>query len=680
MDPTVYSLKGNLAFDHGLPAAGITVRLYNIGFAGQDTKLGEAKSDGQGNYAFAYQYPQGQTPNVQLRVLDSKNNEVTISSTKFNAQSQETLDLTVPATVQPLAPEFQRLSADMDKRFGGILGLAHAQEDDSRQDLTLVNQSTNWDSRLLALAATAAQQTSATGLGPDALYALYRVGLPTDSQHLALVPQATVQKALAKASQAGIVGLNDQQIAAATKAFGDFATKTRLAMTAPGAVSNFGDLLKAAVPDATAQTAFANLYFSQPTAGADFWKQAADLQLPGKTLDALKLQGKFLYLTFNNAPLAQKLQQDFGSLNNLSQLADKDYYDGATWKTALSAVAGGDGAALQKLIPQVYGGNDAAGRLEAYAADLARRVRFSFPTQVVARLVEKGDLKVDQASAPKVTTFLRAAAPLGFQLGRTPLNAFLKSSAAALPALDAAATQNLKTLHRLFQLTPSHESLQAALKLGFTSAQQIASYGRDEFIDRFGDAFPSLVEGWLVHRKAQQISSVTFNFFALAKQLDTAPPVYGMSASNDDRQNARNAVVQQFPSMANLFGSLDFCDCAECRSVLSPAAYLVDLLEFLRQSAANGAGYTPLDVLVGKDNLVTGRRPDIAALPLTCENANTQLPYIDLVNETLEYYVAHNGLDPGAAYDTGKAASADLAAEPQHVQAAVYNVNLKNAP
>src|SRR5262249_27814073 len=160
---------------------------------------------------------------------------------------------------------------------------------------------------------------------------------------------------------------------------------------------------------------------------------------------------------------------------------------------------------------------------------------------------------------------------------------------------------------------------------------------RDEFIAQFGDAFPSLSEAFLIYAKAQQISSVTFNFFAMAKQLDSTPPVYGLSAAASDRQNAKNAIVQQFPSMASLFGSLDFCQCEECRSVLSPAAYLVDLLEFLRQSTANAAGYTPLDVLVGKDQTVTGRRPDIAALPLTCENTNTQLPYIDLVNEILEY-------------------------------------------
>src|SRR6476661_5068538 len=131
--------------------------------------------------------------------------------------------------------------------------------------------------------------------------------------------------------------------------------------------------------------------------------------------------------------------------------------------------------------------------------------------------------------------------------------------------------------------------------------------------------------------------------------------------------------------MERLFGSVDFCECEECRSVLSPAAYFVDLLEFLRKGASNQAGYTPLDVLVGKDAIVPGRRPDLAALPLTCENTNTALPYIDLVNEILEYYVAHHHLDAAAAYDTGDAAAEDLAAEPQHIIPAVYTGVLDHA-
>src|SRR5207302_9474419 len=114
----------------------------------------------------------------------------------------------------------------------------------------------------------------------------------------------------------------------------------------------------------------------------------------------------------------------------------------------------------------------------------------SFPTRVVVRMVERQDIPRGN-SANTVASLLRAAEPLGYALGRTPVNAFLTGNSHALPALSADEAQALKRLHRLFQVTPSSESLQAAVKLGFNSARDIAAYDRGEFIDQFGAAFPA---------------------------------------------------------------------------------------------------------------------------------------------------------------------------------------------
>lgn len=687
-----YSVQGTLLLDTGSPAAGITVRTYNLGFAGADNKLGETQTDAQGNYSVSYTAAAGAAINLQVRALDPSGKEVTISNAKFNAQQQETLNLVVPASIQPqAATEFDRLSGDVAGSIGGIAALAKAEESATRQDLTLLSQRTNWDARLLGLRAIAVQQAAATGLGQDALYALYRMGMSTDPQELALASATTVQAALTKASKAGVVNLTDQQIAAAAASFQTFATKARLAMTAEGAVSSFGDLLPP--PSAGDTSKFLDLYFSNLSSDGDLWNQAAKLGIPATTLDSLRLQGKFLYLTFNNAALAQKLQRDIGSLNNLSQLADKDYHLPDTWKSVLTGLAGSSGdQALEKLIPPFYTGETTADKLEAYAADLARMVRASFPEFVAARESDRNKLFPSNGSSASVSAFLRAAAPLGYRLGRTPLNAFLKSP--TLPAMNDLAKENLKALHRLWAIAPSFESLQAALSLKFTSARDIASYTEDEFMSKFAAAFPSPEEATLVYRRAQMVSAVTFNFFTMAKQLDATAPVYALSASGTDRQSAKNAIVQQFPTMSSLFGNLDFCQCEDCRSVLSPAAYFVDLLDFLDSSAANpvrpatyvdGTGatksVTPLDVLIGNPQAkIAGRRPDLGALPLTCENTNTAMPYIDLVNEIFEYYIANNNvLDSGAAYDTGSATTADLIAEPQHILPQVYSNNLKQA-
>ena len=86
------------------------------------------------------------------------------------------------------------------------------------------------------------------------------------------------------------------------------------------------------------------------------------------------------------------------------------------------------------------------------------------------------------------------------------------------------------------------------------------------------------------------------------------------------------AIAQRDQSLATLFGSQDYCETDDCTSVLSPAAYLCDLLLWLRNHPQGAQ--TALDVL-------DGRRPDIRHLLLNCPNTDTELPYVDLVNELL---------------------------------------------
>ena len=83
-----------------------------------------------------------------------------------------------------------------------------------------------------------------------------------------------------------------------------------------------------------------------------------------------------------------------------------------------------------------------------------------------------------------------------------------------------------------------------------------------------------------------------------------------------DQDKLDDVISQNRPDYSSLFGSAEFCDCPQCRSVHSPAAYLVDLLQFLGPDIP---GITPLDVLIGNAKKtwadgtpIIGRRPDLA--------------------------------------------------------------------
>jgi hypothetical protein len=694
-----YRVEGRIVFDHGLPAVGVNVRLYNRGFGGAETRLGEVRTDVQGFYAIPYN-PGGQPANIEIRVLNPEGNEVSLSNAKFNVGKQEILNLVAPANIQPLTAEYQRLTADLGKQTGGAR-LGDARENDDRQDLTLLRRTTDWDARLIALAATANKLSADTGIPQDALYALYRAGLPLDKQRLAHVSSVAVGKALGKAKEIGIVSLNDQQTAAAQTAFNNFALSERRTTIAPGALSSFGDLLNQSALTAAERGKFEQLYLAYGATPDELWRKAAENGISQTKIAGLQLQGKLAYLTFNNAALTQKLQQEIDSRDNIAQLVDKGLYRANDWKDRINAMAGGVEEELKKLIPPAYEGATTADRLDAYAADLARKIRLSFPTRVVRRMVANDE--VDLGDRPQGTlaangdlkapvgVFLANAEGIGFEMGRTPLGAFIKQNEQKLfqgitPSQVEATTQGVNRLQRLYQITPSDESFGAMSKLGFNSAYDVAAFSQEKFVTNFGGFFPSEAEARLVYRKAQQVTTVVYNFFTIAKQMESAPPVFALSAPPDVKTAAKNELIKRYPTLESLFGSLDFCECDHCRSVLSPAAYLVDLLQFLDRDEIvwkdflddwkkkhNGKAYDgpdynykkPFDALIEK-------RPDLPHLQLTCENTNTALPYIDLANEILEYYVAHDKLDDKAAYDTGEATTPELLAEPQNILPGAY--------
>jgi hypothetical protein len=702
-------VAGRILFDHGTAAGGIALRLYHRGFGSTEQLLGETHTDAQGFYAIAY--TDGAPAHVEVRAVDGHGREVPLSAPKFNAAKREVLDLVAPAGVRPAMSEYRRLSDALAPHVGPARRLASAREDQGHSDLALLHSATGWDARLVALAAIAEGLGAESEVAPEAMYGLLRMGLPTGAAALARVAVADVEQTLGRAREAGFIGLDGAQGAAATAAFETFARRTRRTAVRPGALSSFADLLDRSGLSEDEKRRFEDVHFAHHGPARDLWAKVRAAGLPADRVDRLRLQGKLAYLTLDNAELTHTLQQDIGSPDDLARLVELDLYQPYQWKTRLNALAGESPEALGRLIPPAYEGADPAARLDAYAADLARKVRTSFPTQVVGRMVANDEVTLSvparrparraAGEAPQVAAaqpevkqavgaFLREAATRGFVLGSTPVDGFVARTdvlAGVDEPLRALTLHNVKRLARLSQVTPGTESLQTLSTLGFDSARDVAAFTESEFAERYGDRFPSVDEARLVVRKARQVTAVAYSVVTAAKQLDAAPAVYALSPVSSERTASVNELIKHYPSLETLLGSTDFCECEHCRSVLSPAAYLVDLLQFVDPDdqqwqmvldqwraghggeAYDGPRYSyrkPFDALVE-------RRPDLPHLPLTCENTQTELPYIDVVNEVLEYFVANSRLDPATVRDTGAAESAELLAEPQYVIREAYD-------
>lgn len=130
---------------------------------------------------------------------------------------------------------------------------------------------------------------------------------------------------------------------------------------------------------------------------------------------------------------------------------------------------------------------------------------------------------------------------------------------------------------------------------------------------------------------------------------------------------------RDFPNIETLFGSTDYCNCEHCASVYSPSAYLLDVLTYLnglKSLKDNGSGYK-----FNVREILKERRPDIENIQLNCSNADTAMPYIDLVNEILENKVA--GVAASNS-DQTTLTSKELLAAPEHLNDAAYR-KLKKA-
>ncbi|SEG85643.1 virulence plasmid A protein [Actinacidiphila yanglinensis] len=698
--PEPLALRGRIYFQDGVHADGLALRLFRRGFAGVLTEAADVTTDGVGDYAFPLDalapgglYEVHAVPDdgaATVRLADS-----------LDGRTREPVNLVAPRDLRPLVPEYDRLVAALTERADlAVTELAKARERGGRQDLGVLHQATGWDSRLLALVAKAervaaepnqqAAQVStegstkqatqvrtggSAGLSAKTLYAMFRAGLPTEPALLARRPPAEATEALKRARDAGIVAFDDGELEASAAAFASFAGSVRMTSRVPGTVSTPAELLDLVDLPGVERAGFERALLDRD--GGSLWDAAAANGVSEQAIRKLRTQGKLAALTLNNAPLVASLQAALGDTDDLGTLvSEHDLHIAENWTERLADVGVPEAAR-----PQL-------------AQEAARRLRIAYPTEVATRLLESGAVPLrhgERDVAAPVAAFLRSAADKGFMLGVTPVHAFLRDNpevSGQLPDDDRTTLDGLRKLVRLHQITPSDAALAAVTEAGFTSARDIAALPQEEFLACHADAFPSELEARLVYSKAQQVHAVTLNFITGVRQLDATPATLATAPRGefaaDALDTAKQGISEAVPTLEKLFGSVDFCACVECRSVLSPAAYLVDLLDFLDIDTDNwaatlaryksthpgvpypGGTDTPYDVL-------TQRRPDLPNLALSCENTHIALPYIDIVNEVLEFWIAGGGrLGPDDVRNTTTETTEELLAEPRFVIEAAY--------
>jgi hypothetical protein len=329
---------------------------------------------------------------------------------------------------------------------------------------------------------------------------------------------------------------------------------------------------------------------------------------------------------------------------------------------------------------------------EEKTVELRDRLFRMAPNHVIHRMTRDREIELDEPVRSGLLAFFEANPELDFRKDSVLKVLNQPESLKYIPeAHREKVVKSLKGYQRLSAVSPKAEALPKLMKVGLDSAYAINEVPLERFIALYSDSLGGENVAGIIHAEAQKRNVLTENTLIALHDVMRSPSVNmihgGQSA--DTRSQLAIALAQQKNIPINfetLFGSVDLCECKHCNSVYSPAAYLVELFQYLRNNnldpdnpntGKEGIDETPLQMLFR-------RRPDLGRLQLTCENTNTLIPYIDLVNEVMEsfvYYLEHyeeNTQTPKqaiiAAHNVNDESSGELLAEAQKTDYRAYNI------
>jgi hypothetical protein len=697
---STFSVSGNVTSATSLGLSGLKVQLVDKNVGG-DTVEGSATTNINGAYAISVVIgpPTLATrlktrPDLQTQVIElSANGAPTIlasSAVALNATSPLSLDIALPASTAGLPSEYETLTAALGRITS--TPLKNLKETDTVQDVTYLSTKSGWDARAVAMASLADQFSTITvpaappsatppvgtaksatlappptpapapapapvSLQPAFYYALFRAGLPGDSNALFMTGAPTVQAIWTQAiAQNVIPSALSAAIPQAVSTFQTLAGAQRLTAAPTFGASTLQALVTPILTSAGQAQQFSALLTQHAGDWTSFWADVGKA-FGTATQQKLQLVGQLSYLTLDNAPLISALTAAQTPITEPVDLATQGYWDASKWTPLIGTS-----------VPTGIAGTTAQEQATNYAQMLAAHVRLSFPTATLAGQIKAGVVHLSDTVAvgSEVTTFL-AAHQADFVIGVEPIDAYVARTHPQPPPSTAAVFQ-MKRLHRTIQMTPNDSAMAAMLSANLDSAYAVLRYNQANFLRAFAGSLGGADTATSIYQRARQIHGASLNVAISYANARNALNFGGSSQVMGGISAPSAGSTAAAATLETLFGSLDTCDCDDCESILSAAAYLVDLLHYLDQPPPAGStDENPQTVLFG-------RRPDLQYLPLSCENTNVALPYIDVVNETLESFVAEGGsLANFQGFDTGDTlTSAELLAVPQNINNAAY--------
>ncbi|MGW0141741.1 Tc toxin subunit A-related protein [Streptomyces calvus] len=682
--PSSRKVSGTVRDQHGQLLTGVKVKAFDRDMRSEQP-LGTKPVGADGRYEIPYtdndfKAAEKGSADLVLEVVNASGSVLFRSPVYYNAPADFEVDLALEGAVYSGPSEWEVRTGALRPLLGSVDPI-DLREDDRHQDVTFLVGETGYTALEIGTWAACwrlADRTRRDGtpLPAEAFFAFLGQGEPSilreslraDLQHperMVLLEDALLRalSTMARQRQRDLLvqAIDDNLVPTSLSTrideFLDVLARIKLRYTGDisvgGGKGTIRQLLDVVVrvPDPQ-RTTILTVMSAHTGSLAELWKRLdAEPSLPDETVKKVRTAVELGSLTRNHVPLVAVLADEFNSggltKRKLAQHSKDDWF-------RLFERTGPGGNLVG--VPDNMDGATPEEKKATYAAILDAQFERAYPTASLAAKIVRADSPAPQLSR-RVARFLDDHPD--FQLDRFRIDHYLhehrrlnggygeRADGTPAAAPDPELLAELAAVQRVFKLKPTFAAANALLFQNIDSAQQIYFMGEGQFTSVLAESPINRIEARRIYRRAENAYALALTTYAdynraLTGVLPAAlpnPQLIPQPAPEPVRgpQLARGLEPMTLPSVQTLIGSVDYCDCAACRSVYSPAAHFVDILRFLGDRSTQGTG-----VHSGKSvrQVLLERRPDLGDLELSCENTNTAMPYIDLVNEILEDVVA----------------------------------------
>lgn len=622
-----------------------------------------------------------------LMVTATINGSVINSDTIYSLGKAITIDLILDESVVSQEPDVVGIQNRLSEISGGNIS---AIDYSDPKTLELLQSGTGESSANIINIIEASKSSDITGVDIEILYGIYTQNLPSVREQVLYRPADTLLQQL-KVSMANniITGQDDSYLTAQI----DLIKETLITNWVSDSTDTqsileraTSDMTNHVLNDTALTASFLNLYYqydSSKSADNAFWdyllNEDARFSAYKAPLVAVLTNSNLVY---GNSAVTKRLQSIIsgaslkgdpvlsGTLPVNAADPRPEYLATLTsndWLTVIKNAYNEDGGNF--FFPDNVSGDSDTEKLMNYASIAFATVEQVYPARSFAT----------QATVDSNNAFPNIAGSMPVFLTNNPSYDFRTSTIYDIEngAFDMSGItdvtnfkEEIATIQRLMPIAATYENISSLKASGYASSVAISRTPLPDFLDTMSNTklatratSNATISATATLTSLYQIASSN-TMFNMAQAFNL--PTLQLFNWNSIFSNYNAASTATYAEWYNLFGALDYCSCKDCQSVFGPAAYFVDLLQFLKAIS------TPVY------NELAARRPDIINILLNCDNSLTELPQIDIINELLEDLVSFGYYEHGAykMYARQTQNAADL----QRVFPEYINTNGENVP